>query len=400
MYQVGGAVRDRLLGATVKDRDWVVTGATPKQMIELGFKQVGADFPVFLHPDTGEEYALARTERKKSRGHKGFEVFASPEVTLEDDLARRDLTINAMAEDENGNLIDPFDGRADLDNKVLRHVTVAFREDPLRVLRVARFAARFDYAVADNTISLMREIATSGELQTLTPERVWQELRRALGKRFPARFIAVLRDCGALADIFPEIDKLFGVPQPVEHHPEIDTGAHLLLSLEQAVRTGASDLVRFAVLTHDLGKGETHADILPSHHGHEERGVDLIKDLCARLKAPKEFRELSLLVASYHTKVHRALELNPSTLLGLLKDTDAFRRRARFQQFLEACVIDATGRMGLQGRDYPQADRLRKALEIAAGVDTQALRAGGAAGVALQDALHQARVEALKQSEV
>ena len=400
MYQVGGAVRDRLLGAEVKDRDWVVTGATPEQMIELGFKKVGADFPVFLHPDTGEEYALARTERKKGRGYRGFEVFASSDVTLEDDLARRDLTINAMAEDEDGNLIDPFDGRADLDNRVLRHVTVAFREDPLRVLRVARFAARFDYGVADDTLTLMGEIAASGELQTLTSERVWQELRRALGAPFPARFIAVLRECGALVEIFPEIDKLFGVPQPAKHHPEIDTGTHLLLALEQAARKGASDLVRFAVLTHDLGKGETDADTLPSHHGHEERGVDLIKDLCARLKTPKEFRELSLLVARYHTKVHRALELNPSTLLGLLKDTDAFRRRARFEQFLEACVIDATGRAGLQGRDYPQADRLRKALEVAAGVDTQALRAAGTAGAALHDALHQARVETLKQSGV
>lgn len=398
VYEVGGAVRDRLLGRPVADRDWVVVGATPDTLLEAGYRQVGADFPVFLHPETNEEYALARTERKSAPGHRGFEAHASPDVTLEEDLARRDLTINAMARDADGSLIDPFGGRTDLENGILRHVTPAFAEDPLRVLRVARFAARLGFEVANETLELMRGIASSGELATLAPERVWNELRRALTETRPERFVEVLRACGACREVLPEVDRLFGVPQTARYHPEIDTGIHILLALAQAARFEASERVRFAVLVHDLGKAETPPDILPSHRGHEERGVALIEALSERLRVPREHRELGVLVSRYHTRVHRALEMRPVKLLALLESTDAFRRPERFGEFLEACTIDATGRAGLQDSTYPQADRLRAALAVAAAVSAREV-AAGVEGAGVAEALREARLAALNRSE-
>jgi tRNA nucleotidyltransferase (CCA-adding enzyme) len=400
IYQVGGAVRDRLLGREVSDRDWVVVGASAEQLLALGYRQVGADFPVFLHPGTHEEYALARTERKSGHGYKGFITDATPTVTLEDDLARRDFTINAMAMGEDGVLVDPYGGQRDLAAGVLRHVTAAFVEDPLRVLRAARFAARFGFTIADDTQALMQELSTAGELATLAPERVWQELRRALGEPHPERFIEVLRACGALRELLPEVDALFGVPQPERYHPEIDTGVHLLMTLQQAVRREADEVVRFAVLTHDLGKGTTPAEILPSHHGHEERSAELTEALCTRLRVPREHRELAVLVARLHTRVHRAQELRASTTVRLLAEADALRRPARFEQLLEACLIDATGRLGLEQQPYPQAARLRAALEVVMTVSPQPLLAKGLKGPALAAALEQARIEALTDSGI
>lgn len=400
IYQVGGAVRDRLLGRDVSDRDWVVVGASAEQLLALGYRQVGADFPVFLHPHSHEEYALARTERKSGHGYKGFITDATPTVTLEEDLARRDFTINAMAMGEDGTLIDPYGGQRDLAAGVLRHVTAAFVEDPLRVLRGARFAARFGFAIAEETQALMRELSEAGELATLAPERIWQELRRALSEAHPARFIEVLRECGALRALLPEVDALFGVPQPPRHHPEIDTGVHILMALQQAVRRDANELVRFAVLTHDLGKGTTPAAILPSHHGHEERSAELTEALCTRLRVPREHRELAVLVARLHTRVHRALELKPSTTVRLLAEADALRRPARFEQLLEACVIDASGRLGLEHDVYPQAARLRAALKVVMAVSPQPLLARGLKGPALAAALEQARIAALTDSGI
>jgi tRNA nucleotidyltransferase (CCA-adding enzyme) len=400
IYQVGGAVRDRLLGREVSDRDWVVVGASAEQLLALGYRQVGADFPVFLHPGTHEEYALARTERKSGHGYKGFITDATPTVTLEDDLARRDFTINAMAMGEDGVLVDPYGGQRDLAAGVLRHVTAAFVEDPLRVLRAARFAARFGFTIADDTQALMQELSTAGELATLAPERVWQELRRALGEPHPERFIEVLRACGALRELLPEVDALFGVPQPERYHPEIDTGVHLLMTLQQAVRREADEVVRFAVLTHDLGKGTTPAEILPSHHGHEERSAELTEALCTRLRVPREHRDLAVLVARLHTRVHRAQELRASTTVRLLAEADALRRPARFEQLLEACLIDATGRLGLEQQPYPQAARLRAALEVVMTVSPQPLLAKGLKGPALAAALEQARIEALTDSGI
>jgi tRNA nucleotidyltransferase (CCA-adding enzyme) len=400
IFQVGGAVRDSLLGRAVSDRDWVVVGASAEQLLALGYRQVGADFPVFLHPHSHEEYALARTERKSGHGYKGFVTDATPAVTLEEDLARRDFTINAMAMGDDGVIVDPYGGQRDLAAGILRHVTAAFVEDPLRVLRAARFAARFGFAIADETRALMREISVSGELATLAPERVWQELRRALAEPHPENFFEVLRECGALVALLPEIECLYGVPQPPRHHPEIDTGVHIMLALQQAVRSNAEEVVRFAVLTHDLGKGTTPADILPSHHGHEERGATLVETLCARLRVPREHRELAVLVARLHTRVHRAQELKSSTIVRLLAEADALRRPARFEQLLEACRIDATGRLGMQDNDYPQAARLRAALKVVAAVSPQPLLARGIKGPALAAALEQARIEALKDSEI
>jgi tRNA nucleotidyltransferase (CCA-adding enzyme) len=400
VYQVGGSVRDELLGEAIKDRDWVVVGGSAEELEALGYRRVGADFPVFLHPDSGEEYALARTERKSGSGYKGFTTDASSGVTLEEDLRRRDFTINAMARDAVGRLIDPYGGRADLEARVLRHVSPAFVEDPLRVLRAARFAARFDFRIADETFALMREITAAGELTTLAAERVWQELRRALMTRSPQRFISVLRECGALAVLLPEVDRLFGVPQPSRHHPEIDTGTHLLLALAQAARREAAETVRFAVLVHDLGKGTTPPDILPSHHGHEERGVALIEQLCERLRVPREHRDLARLVARLHTRVHRALESGPGKLVRLLEDADAWRRAERFERLLEACLIDATGRAGLADRDYAQAARLRAARATTATIDVEALRARGIAGPALAEAIHAERVAVLTRSGI
>lgn len=397
-YLVGGAVRDRLLGLPVTDRDYVVVGATPDDLIGAGFKQVGADFPVFLHPDSGDEYALARTERKTARGYHGFAVHFSPDVTLEEDLQRRDLTINAMAQAPDGSVIDPYGGQADLAARRLRHVSPAFAEDPVRILRLARFAARFHrmgFTVADDTQALMRRMVAAGEVDALVPERVWQEFERALREPDPQRFIGVLRDCGALAKLLPELDRLFGVPQPVGPHPEIDTGVHVLMVLEQAARLSDDPQVRFAALLHDLGKGTTPPGEWPSHHGHEARSVELVSGLCARLKVPVAYRQLAQAVARDHGNAHRALELRPDTLLEIIERTDALRRPQRFAQFLLACEADHRGRTGYADRPYPQAARLQQAFEAARGVDVRPLVERGLTGEAMRSALRQARTRAI-----
>lgn len=399
IYKVGGAVRDRLLGRPVTDNDWVVVGASAEQMQALGYRPVGTDFPVFLHPESGEEYALARTERKSGVGYGGFTFHASPDVTLEQDLIRRDLTINAMAEDDHGNLTDPYNGKQDLDNRVLRHVSPAFAEDPLRVLRVARFAARFaglGFKVAPQTLELMRQLSDSGELQALTPERSWKEISRALMEDHPQVFIQVLRDCGALKQLLPEVDALFGVPQPPAHHPEIDTGAHTLAVLEQAALHHQPLTVRWACLLHDLGKGTTPEQEWPRHIAHEHRGLKLIAAVNQRFKAPRDCQELAMLVGEYHTHGHRALELKPSTLLELLQRFDVYRRPQRFEEFVVACEMDARGRLGLEQRAYPQADYLRGAAEAARKVAVQPLVEQGYTGQALGEALQKARLNALK----
>jgi tRNA nucleotidyltransferase (CCA-adding enzyme) len=373
IFEVGGAVRDGLLGREIKERDWVVVGGSAAALLALGYRQVGRDFPVFLHPDTHEEYALARTERKIGPGHHGFAVAATPEVSLEEDLGRRDLTINAMAQDASGGIVDPFGGQRDLAARVLRHVSGAFVEDPLRVLRVARFAARFaplDFSVAPETLGLMREKARSGELETLRPERVWRETQIALGEPAPQRFFTTLRDCGALERVFPEVAALFGVPQPPRWHPEIDTGIHTLMALELAAELSPEPHIRFAVLVHDLGKAQTPAELLPRHHGHEQRSVALIAQMCARLPVPRRYRELAQAVARYHGTVHRAEELRPETVLKIIETTDAIRRPERFEELLLACEAVARGRKGLQAQPYPQAERLRAALQAAAGTPT------------------------------
>ena len=398
IYLVGGALRDRLLGRDIKDRDWVVVGATPQDLIDQGYLQVGADFPVFLHPQTHEEYALARTERKSAPGYKGFEVSASCEVTLEQDLARRDLTINAIAEDERGRIIDPFGGRDDLKDGVLRHVTQAFVEDPLRVLRVARFAARLDFSVAPATMELMRTMAASGELDTLTAERVWAEIALAISEPFPDRFVTVLRECGALRCILPELDRLFGIPQPIRYHPEVDTGAHVLLALKQSAARQTNAKVRFAVLVHDLGKGTTPRDILPSHRGHEERSVVLIDELCDRYRVPKDFRALAVLVARYHTRVHRAMELKPETIMRLLENVDAIRRPDRFEELLQACECDAVGREGLESSSYPSAATFNLALDAMRSVDAGAIATRGLDQEDFKDTLRGARLDAIKRA--
>jgi tRNA nucleotidyltransferase (CCA-adding enzyme) len=399
IYKVGGAVRDRLLGLPVTDIDRVVVGATTEQMHQLGYRPVGSDFPVFLHPETGEEYALARTERKNGRGYGGFIFHASPDVTLEQDLIRRDLTINAMAEDDDGNLTDPYNGQQDLQARVLRHVSPAFAEDPLRVLRVARFAARYaelGFTVAAPTLALMRQLSESGELQALTAERSWKEISRALMERQPQVFIQVLRDCGALKELMPELDALFGVPQPEAHHPEIDTGVHTLSVLQQAALHQQPLSVRWACLLHDLGKGTTPASEWPRHIAHEHRGLKLIKAVNQRFKAPRDCQELALLVGEYHTHGHRALELKPSTLLELLQSFDVYRRPQRFEEFIMACEMDARGRLGFEQRSYPQADYLRGAAEAARLVAVQPLVEQGHKGKELGEALKAARLQALK----
>jgi len=401
-YVVGGAVRDRLLGRPVNDRDWVVVGATPQQMIEAGFRQVGADFPVFLHPQTGEEYALARTERKSAPGYRGFVVHADPSVTLDQDLSRRDLTINAMAEAPDGTLIDPFGGQRDLQQRVLRHVSQAFVEDPVRILRVARFAARLaDFEVAPETLSLMRRMVDAGEVAALVAERVWQELARGLMEATPSRMFTLLRECGALRVLLPEVDRLWGVPQPPQHHPEVDTGVHLMMVLDQAAGMQAPLAVRFACLGHDLGKGTTPAEALPRHLGHEARGVALLDGLCRRLKVPVECRELAELTAREHGHVHASLGLDAAAQLRLLERGDALRRPARFADLLLACECDARGRLGFEQRDYPQRPRLLQALAFARGVDTAAVAgqaaARGQTGPQVGRAIHAARIAALRQ---
>lgn len=399
IYKVGGAVRDRLLGRPVTDIDWVVVGATVEQMQAQGYRPVGADFPVFLHPQSGEEYALARTERKSGRGYGGFTFHASPEVTLEEDLVRRDLTINAMAEDEQGRITDPYKGQQDLQDRILRHVSPAFAEDPLRVLRVARFAARYaglGFQVAPETLAQMRELSESGELQALTAERSWKEIARALMEEQPQVFIQVLRDCGALKQLMPELDVLFGVPQPAAHHPEIDTGVHTLSVLEQAARHNQPLTVRWACLLHDLGKGLTPEEEWPRHIAHEHRGLKAIKAVNQRFKVPRDCQELALLVGEYHTHGHRALELKASTLLELLQRFDVYRRPQRFEEFIAACEMDARGRLGLEERDYPQAAYLRGAADAARAVAVQPLVEKGFTGQGLGEAIKRERLSALK----
>ncbi len=398
IYLVGGAVRDRLLGREVNERDWVVVGASPEEMKALGYRQVGKDFPVFLHPETHEEYALARTERKTAPGYHGFEVHAAPDVTLEQDLARRDLTINALAQDSAGNIIDYYHGLDDLEKRLLRHVSPAFAEDPVRILRVARFAARYahlGFRVADETVELMRCMVENGEADALVAERIWQELEKALGEPSPAVFFEVLRECGALKVIFPEIDRLFGVPQPPQYHPEVDTGVHTMMVLSQAARLSPSPMLRFAALTHDLGKGTTPKEILPSHRGHEERGARIIERLCRRLRAPKAWREMAVLVAKYHTHVHRSRELKPSTLLRTLEALDAFRRPERFADILLVCEADARGRKGLENRAYPQRQYMLGAQRVAAAVEVGPLLQQGLKGKALATELERQRIAAL-----
>lgn len=400
VYLVGGAVRDKLLGLPVVERDWVVVGTTADAMIAEGYKPVGRDFPVFLHPQSNEEYALARTERKCGPGYTGFQFHADPSVTLEDDLARRDLTINAMAQDEQGAIVDPFNGQQDLYAGLLRHVSDAFVEDPVRILRTARFAARYHhlgFQVAPETIQLMQAMVDNGEVDHLVAERVWKETSRALAEKNPEIFIQVLRECGALARIMPELDHLFGVPQRSEFHPEVDTGLHALLVLQQAARLSDSVDIRFAALIHDLGKAETPAEILPRHHGHEQRSLPLIMTLCRRLAVPKQTRELSLAVAEYHTHCHRVHELKPATLVNTLEALDAYRRPRRFQDFLTCCEADARGRTGFEEAPYPQARYFADALQASLSVEISDLMAEGFQGVELGSEIRRQRIEAVKR---
>ena len=396
---VGGAVRDRLLGLPVQDRDHVVVGATPEDMLARGFKPVGKDFPVFLHPDSHEEYALARTERKTAPGYKGFVFHAAPDVTLEADLARRDLTINAIAQDESGVLVDPFGGQADLAARVLRHVGPAFAEDPVRVLRVARFAARFpDFHVAEETLALMRLMTDNGEVDHLVPERVWQELSRGLMETRPSRMLEVLHACGALAKVLPELERLFGVPQPAEHHPEVDTGAHILRVVDQAASRHFPLPVRYAALLHDLGKGVTPHAEWPHHHGHEATGAALAEAVSERLRAPADCRDLAVLAAREHGVIHDAAQLRPSTVVRLLERADALRRPERFGQLLEACESDFRGRPGWEDRPWPAGDILRRALIAVQGVDAGAIAAATADKAHLPERIHEARVAAVRHA--
>lgn len=399
IYLVGGAVRDKLLGLIPKERDWVVVGATSAELEAQSYQQVGKDFPVFLHPKTHDEYALARTERKTAPGYHGFAVHAAPDVTLEEDLLRRDLTINAMAETADGHIIDPFNGQQDLAGKLLRHVSPAFSEDPVRILRVARFAARFahlGFRVAPETNELMRNMVDAGEVDALVAERVWAETHRALGEQTPQRFFEVLCECGALARLFPEIERLYGVPQPEQHHPEIDTGIHTMMVLEQAARLSPEPMVRFAALVHDLGKGTTPKDEWPKHIAHEERGVPLVEAMCERLRIPKAYRELAVAVTRYHLHYHRAAELKPTTLLKMLNALDAFRRPERFELFITACEADSRGRTGFEDAHFEQLDILHRAREAAAAVTTEELVDQGLTGPAIGEQLNKLRVEAIK----
>lgn len=397
-FLVGGAVRDRLLGRPVRERDHVVVGATPEEMRQRGFRPVGRDFPVFLHPTTHEEYALARTERKVARGYHGFVFNADPEVTLEQDLARRDLTINAIAQSSDGSLIDPYGGQRDLAARVLRHVSAAFAEDPVRLLRVARFAAQLapeGFTVATETLRLMRMLVQQGEVDALVPERVWAECTKALASPAPVHFFEILRQTGALAVLFPEIDRLFGVPQPPQYHPEIDTGVHTFMVLEQATRLSHKPEVRFAALVHDLGKGTTPPEILPSHRGHEQRSIGLIHDMCARLRIPHIYRDLAIIVAREHGLVHRFFQLRPDTIFRLLRRVDALRKPERTEDFLLAIEADARGRTGLEKRAYPQADAFREALAAARSVSTHDLLDAGLSGPDFGQALEHRQVAAI-----
>ncbi|QFU21649.1 multifunctional CCA addition/repair protein [Shewanella eurypsychrophilus] len=395
-YLVGGAVRDNLLKLPVKDHDYMVVGATPEDMMHLGYQQVGKDFPVFLHPKTKQEYALARTERKTAAGYAGFSCHASPQVTLEQDLLRRDLTINAIAQDDTGKLFDPYGGIADIDKRVLRHVSDAFIEDPLRVLRVARFAARFHsqgFTIATETLDLMRRISASGELEALTAERVFLELDKALSTDSPQIFIDVLRQCGALAILFPEIDALFGVPQPEKWHPEIDTGIHTLMVLKQAAKLSNDKAVRFAALVHDLGKALSPKEHLPKHHGHGQKGLAPIKALCTRIKVPNEYRDLALLVSDQHQNIHNIAELRPETLINIFDKADLWRKPHRLEQLLLACEADTKGRLGLENQSYPQADYFKAAFHIASSVAVKPIIEAGFKGAEIKQQLQIQRIE-------
>ena len=400
IYQVGGAVRDALLGLPVQDRDWVVVGATPEELVAQGFLPVGKDFPVFLHPLTREEHALARTERKTAQGYRGFAVQAQPNVTLQEDLARRDLTINAIAQSAEGRLIDPYGGQADLQARVFRHVTAAFAEDPVRILRLARFAARFpDFSVATETLALMRQMVDAGEIDALVSERVWQELSRGLMQERPSRMFEVLRSCGALARLLPEVDRLWGVPQRAEYHPEIDTGVHLMMVMDMSAQLQAPLGVRFACLMHDLGKGTTPVHLLPRHLGHEERSARLLQGVCQRLRVPVDCKDLADLVAREHGNIHRSAELGPQALLRLLERCDALRKPARFDEIVLACECDARGRLGLAEQPYPQRARLQAALALALSVPTAQIAAQaqqqGLKGEHIGEKVRRARLQAL-----
>ena len=400
VYLVGGAVRDRLLGLPIRERDWVVVGARPQELESAGYVSVGKEFPVFLHPETREEYALARLERKVAPGYRGFTTQFSPDVTLEEDLRRRDLTINAMAQTSAGEIIDPYGGQRDLHARLLRHVSDAFTEDPVRILRVARFAARFaerGFTVSPDTLALMRTMVDSGEVDALVPERVWQETDRALGESRPDVFFETLRACGALTRIFPELAALYGVPQPPRWHPEIDTGVHVMLALRYAARIGAPTSVRFAVLTHDLGKALTPAERWPSHRGHEEAGVPLVEALAQRLKVPNGYRDLAVLGARHHAVIHRAAELRAETILKLLESSDAFRRPERFAELLRVCESDARGRTGLEERPYPQAGYLQQALQAAAAISLSDEERAGLQGTQIRDRLRERRLAAVTE---
>ncbi len=399
IYLVGGAVRDQLLDLDIKDRDWVVVGGSASKLRALGYKSVGKDFPVFLHPESHEEYALARVERKTGHGYAGFEFDASESVTLEEDLSRRDLTINAMAQTLDGELIDPYGGHSDLKAGLLRHVSDAFSEDPVRILRVARFASRLHargFTVHESTLSLMRSMVDNGEVDHLVPERVWAETQSALAGDNPQVFFDVLRACGALDALFPELEALYGVPQPAQWHPEIDTGVHTMMVLYQASILSSDPEIRFAALVHDLGKATTPKDLLPSHHGHEQRSVDLVRKLCRRLTIPNRYRDLAVLVAELHGKVHRVFDLKLTTLLKLLQRTDAFRKPERFEAFLVSCEADSRGRLGLEDRPYPQADYLRKAFDLANGVRVSDFITPDMSGEHIATELYRRRLRALK----
>ncbi len=399
-YLVGGAVRDTLLGLPVKDRDWVVVGATPQEMLDAGYQQVGRDFPVFLHPLSREEYALARTERKSGSGYTGFTCYAAPDVTLEQDLLRRDLTVNALAQDENGTIIDPFNGQQDLRQRILRHVSPAFNEDPLRVLRVARFAARYahlSFRIADETMTLMRDMTEAGELAHLTPERVWKETESALRTRNPQVYFQVLRDCGALKVLFPEIDALFGVPAPAKWHPEIDTGIHTLMTVSMAAMLSPEVDVRFATLCHDLGKGLTPPALWPRHHGHGPAGVRLVEGLCQRLRVPNELRDLAKLVAEYHDLIHTFPVLQPKTIVKLFDSIDAWRKPQRVEQIALTSEADVRGRTGFEAIDYSQGRLLRAAWEVARAVPTKAVIEAGFTGAAVREELTRRRIAAVAQ---
>lgn len=398
IYSVGGAVRDELLGLPVKDHDYVVVGSSVDEMLALGYKAVGKDFPVFLHPKTHEEYALARTERKTASGYKGFAVHAASDVTLEQDLARRDLTINAIAKDTEGHLIDPYKGVADLQASILRHVSAAFSEDPVRILRTARFAARFtSFTVAAETNTLMCDMASNGEVDALVAERVWQELAKGLMEAQPSRMFSVLRKCGALKKILPELDRLWGVPQPAIHHPEIDTGVHVMMVIDYAASQNFSLPVRYAALMHDLGKGTTPADILPRHIGHEERSVNLLKDVNKRLRVPNDCKELAHIVAKFHGKLHQVGKMRPDTLLSFLMELDAIRQPDRFKDFLKACESDSRGRTGLENCPTPEADLMLKALEAAMSVDAGSVAKQFDEPEKIKQAIFSARLAAIKQ---